>query len=353
MMEIRKRTVPVPSLLLLVFVSSLQGDEITAKNGERLTGKIVKLDGGKVTIDSATAGAVTLAWDQVKEASSEGELTVVLSDGRTLKGKIGMGADRLVITTATGVESAPLGEVRGLRDADEQKKYERLEKPSVLALWAGYFDIGASLARGNADTTTIATAMNASRVTRNDKTTAYFNQIYGRAKVSGIETTNAEAIRGGWAYSRSLRKRLFLNGFNDYEYDKFQSLDLRFVAGGGLGVSVLNTEKNRLDLVGGGSYNRERFSTGLVRNSAEAYWGDDWNWKLAGSSSLKQAFRMFNNLSSPGEYRVNFDIGLVTNINKWLGWQITLSDRYLSNPLPGKKRNDVLASTGLRISFER
>ena len=118
-------------------------------------------------------------------------------------------------------------------------------------------------------------------------------------------------------------------------------------------MSVLNTEKNRLDLVGGGSYNRERFSTGLVRNSAEAYWGDDWNWKLAGSSSLKQAFRMFNNLSSPGEYRVNFDIGLVTNINKWLGWQITLSDRYLSNPLPGKKRNDVLASTGLRISFER
>ena len=347
------KTIQTFILVLFTCFSRLHGDEITAKNGERLTGKIVKLDGGKLTMNSATAGVISIPWDQVKEAGSEGELTVVLSDGRTLKGRLRTQADRLVIATAAGAESAPFGEVKGLRDAGEQKKFERLEKPSVLALWTGYFDIGASLARGNADTTTISTAMNASRVTRSDKTTAYFNQIYGRAKVNGVESTNAEAIRGGWAYNRNLKKRTFLNGFNDYEYDRFQNLDLRFVAGGGLGVNVLNTERNRLDLLGGAAYNREKFNTGLVRNSAEAYWGDDWSWKLSETASLKQSYRMFNNLSSAGEYRINLDFGLVTNFKKWLGWQITLSDRFLSNPLPGRKRNDVLASTGLRISFER
>ena len=126
---------------------------------------------------------------------------------------------------------------------------------------------------------------------------------------------------------------------------------MRFVAGGGLGVTVLNTERNRLDLLGGASYNREQFNTGLVRNSAEAYWGDDWIWKLSGGSAMKQSFRMFNNLSSPGDYRVNFDIGLAMKLSNWLAWQITLSDRYLTNPLAGKKTNDVLASTGLRITF--
>jgi len=330
---------------------SLRGDEVTAKNGERLTGKIVKLDGGRLTMESATAGAVTVSWDQVREVSSEGDLTVVLPDGRAVKGRLRTEAERLVVATAAGVETAPIGEVQGLRNADEQKKYERLEKPSVWELWAGYFDIGASLARGNADTTTFTTAMNASRLTRNDKATAYFNQIYGRATVNRVESTNAEAIRGGWAYNHNLKKRMFVNGFNDYEYDRFQNLDLRFVAGGGLGVTVLNTERNRLDLLGGASYNREQFNTGLVRNSAEAYWGDDWIWKLSGGSAMKQSFRMFNNLSSPGDYRVNFDIGLAMKLSNWLAWQITLSDRYLTNPLAGKKTNDVLASTGLRITF--
>ncbi|PYV42937.1 MAG: hypothetical protein DMG06_12465 [Acidobacteria bacterium] len=50
---------------------------------------------------------------------------------------------------------------------------------------------------------------------------------------------------------------------------------------------------------------------------------------------------------------ISFDSSLVTNINRWLGWQLTLSDRYLSNPVPGTKKNDVLLTTGLRLTFAR
>jgi hypothetical protein len=62
---------------------------------------------------------------------------------------------------------------------------------------------------------------------------------------------------------------------------------------------------------------------------------------------------MFPNLTDTGEYRVNFDLGAVTTIKKWLGWQVTASDRFLSNPLFGRQRNDLLLSTGLRLSFAR
>ena len=64
-----------------------------------------------------------------------------------------------------------------------------------------------------------------------------------------------------------------------------------------------------MDLLGGVSYNRENFSNSVVRNSAEAYWGDDLAYKLKGSTSLTQSFRMFNNLSDLGAYRMNFDLG--------------------------------------------
>ena len=38
-------------------------------------------------------------------------------------------------------------------------------------------------------------------------------------------------------------------------------------------------------------------------------------------------------------------------LTKLLRWQTALNDYYLSNPAPGKKTNDLLLSTGLRLTF--
>jgi hypothetical protein len=108
-----------------------------------------------------------------------------------------------------------------------------------------------------------------------------------------------------------------------------------------------------LNLLGGADYNHSSFSTPLTRNAAEAFWGDEYTLKLTGASSLTQSFRMFNNLSDTGAYRVNLDLGVATRIKKWLSWNLALSDRYLSNPVPGRKSNDWLYTTGLGITFAR
>jgi hypothetical protein len=59
----------------------------------------------------------------------------------------------------------------------------------------------------------------------------------------------------------------------------------------------------------------------------------------------------FPNLSDLGQYRFQFDATAATKLKTWLSWQITVNDRYLSNPLPGLKSNDELLSTGLRLAF--
>jgi hypothetical protein len=41
------------------------------------------------------------------------------------------------------------------------------------------------------------------------------------------------------------------------------------------------------------------------------------------------------------------------NVSRWLSWQLTVSDRFLSNPVFGRQRNDVLYTTGLRLRFAR
>jgi putative salt-induced outer membrane protein YdiY len=160
-------------------------------------------------------------------------------------------------------------------------------------------------------------------------------------------------VRGGVAYNHDISSRAFVNIFNDYEYDRFQSLDLRFVLGGGLGYSLIQTERTTWDLLGGMAYNREAFSIPLTRNSGEAYWGYEFNYEMSEVTTFFQNYRMFNNLSDTGNFRINGDLGLTTHVNGWLSWNLNLSDRYLRRPTSGRKTNDLLYSTGLGITFSR
>jgi hypothetical protein len=56
-------------------------------------------------------------------------------------------------------------------------------------------------------------------------------------------------------------------------------------------------------------------------------------------------------MSSTGNYRTTISLGLVTKLTKLLSWQTSFNDYDLSDPPPGKKSNDLLLSTGLRLTF--
>ena len=333
----------------LILSTECRADQVTLKNGTQISGEIVKKEGANLSLKAPPIGDVTVPWADVTAITSDLPVTIIFQDGRSVLGKLTSRDGQIEVE---GI-AAPLDQVGQIYNAAAKAKVDRLQHPSWTNLWAGYIDFGASLAKGNAEALTLSTVLNATRSTLKDKTSVYINQIYGRATVEDVTATNAQAVRGGWAYSRNDGHNLFFNLFNDYEYDRFQDLDLRFVLGGGPGYKAIDTDRTKLDLLGGGSYNNENFGTGLVRNSGEAFWGDDWSYKMTSTASIKQTLRMFHNLTRTGEYRVNFDIGMVTTLKKWLAWQLTLSDRYLSDPVPGRVNNDLLLTTGLRITFEQ
>lgn len=336
---------------------ALSADQIVLKDGDRVTGSIVKKDGQTVTVASKNFGLITLKWDDVAAISTDQPLNVVLPGDRTVKAGIQTVDDRIQVTTPEGRQAVPAADILALRNDSEQKAYQRFLHPGVFDLWSISGSLNFAGAKGNAETSTFTTPVNLVRVSRTSRTTAYFNSIRSSASLAGVDAQTARSVRGGWGYSRNLSSRLFANVFNDYEYDKFQALDLRVVLGGGLGYQVWKSEAGMLALVGGAAWNREKFSPGIrpdfTRNSAEAYWGNDLNYKLNTRTSLVQGFRMFNNLSSTGQYRMNFDIGARVQLLKWLDWNVSFSDRYLSNPVPGRKNNDILYTTGLGFTYSR
>lgn len=342
-------------LFLVVSLSGsvLRADQITLKNGDRVTGSIVTKDGATLTMDSAYFGTVTLPWDEVDTLTTDIPAYVQVAGASEAATFTVAGGQVTITSLSGGTRAVGVAEVQAIRSNAEQAIYERLQNPGLADLWAGGASLGFAGTSGNARTRTFLVAGTAARPTRTDKTSIYFNVVKASALVAGVDTATARAVRGGWAYQRDTGRRMFVNVFNDYEYDRFQSLDLRFVIGAGGGYHAVDNERTTLDLLAGLNYERSKFSTPLTRSSGEFNWGDQLNHRLNSIITLTQSYRMFNSLTDTPNFRVNFDFGSETRVAGWLTWNLSISDRYLRNPVPGRLRNDVIYSTGLGVTFGR
>ena len=334
-------------------------DQLTMKDGDRITGDIVKKDGDTVTIKSKNFGTVKLKWNDVATVKSDEPINVTVTGGKTVKANIETQGNQIQVAVPGAPQTFDPKDVVTLRNDAEEKIYERFLHPGLLDLWTITGSLNIAGTKGNAETSTLTTPFNFARISNTTRTTAYFNSISSSATVNGVNSQTAKAVRGGWAYNRKIdASRMFFNGFNDYEYDQFQSLDLRVVLGGGAGYVIWSRDTSRLTVTGGGDWERAVFdasgsSAAFTRNSTEAFWGNDFNYKLSARTSFTQGFRMFNNLSDTGQYRVNAEVNATTQLTKWLDWNIDLSDRYLSDPVTGRKKNDFLYSTGLGFTWAR
>jgi putative salt-induced outer membrane protein len=341
---------------------SVRADQVTLKNGDRLTGTIVKSDAKTMLIKTELAGEVNVQWDAVTSIVSSQALHLALKDGQTVVGTVTTVDGKLdVATKTTGEVVAPKETVVTVRNDDEEKSYDaeidRLRNPHLTDFWSGMLDTGLSVTRGNSATLAYNLSAKAVRATSRDKISVYSTAVYASDDTTPPSRTTAHAIRGGMRGDLNVSERLFVFGFTDFEYDQFQDLDLRNVLGGGLGYQVIKTKNTTFDVFGGGDYEQEYFSaspafpTGLTRKTGEVVLGEELDAKLNGRTTLSEKFSLFPNVSDTGNYRFQFDAIAATKLKAWLGWQVTYSDRYLSNPLPGLKKNDVLLSTGLRLTF--
>lgn len=348
-------------ILLLLSVSAcvLRGDQILLRNGDRFTGSVVRSDTKALVLQTEFAGTITIAFDAITNLTSEGPLYIGLSDRQTVAGAVNLAESGAltVQTEAAGVVTSTRDRIQSIRSKEEQAAIDnqiiRLQNPLLVDLWTGYLDLGFAANRGNANTQTITVSANANRITTRDKISVYYTSLFSSSDVTGLRQTTANSKRGGVAYNLNMSKRAFLFGSADLESDEFQNLDLRFVPAGGGGYHAINTTNTQWDFNLGASGNREFFSTGLNRNSAELLLGEEFVRKFTATTSFRQKLSFFSNVSDSGNYRVNFDMSMVTAVRRWFSWQFTVSDRYLSNPVPGRKTNDILFSTGLRLTLAK
>src|SRR5271154_1448152 len=107
--------------LFLSFASVLLADQVTLKNGDRLTGSIVKYDGKNLIFKSEFAGQVTIPWDAVTAITSSDPLNVGLKDGQMVVGVVTTSDGKFSVATKdTGSVIAARENVAVIRSKDEQ-----------------------------------------------------------------------------------------------------------------------------------------------------------------------------------------------------------------------------------------
>jgi putative salt-induced outer membrane protein YdiY len=345
------------ALMVLVTAVPALADQVSLKNGDRLTGTIVQSDGKTLVLHTEYAGDVTVKWDSVKGIESSEPLRVQMPNGKTVIGPVSTTDDTVKVATSSGEVAAPVGSVKGL---SQQAAYEKMEKNSILQGWKGGVNAGFSLTGGNSETKNLAIGFLAARQTLKSKLGMYANTVYATSTTTVVTinpftntkftSTTANTEAGGIRYDHDLNPKTFAFAAADFFADALQGLNLRSVFGGGLGYHAIKNDNTTLDFLGGLNYTRESYTT-LQRNLVALTLGEELMHKLGKSTVLNQNLYLFPDLNSLGDYRGTFNFASVTKISKRFGWQNSFSDVYVTNPPVGKKQNDVILTTGLNLAF--
>ena len=175
-------------LSIVVLTPTVFADQITLKNGDRITGTIISSDAKTLVIKTEYADVVTIKWDFVQQIESSQPLYVGTKSGQVIVGPVTTNDSKWAVATKeSGSVPVAKADVTSLRNADEKRGPKRYSTGCNTRAWGIYpgstWDTGVGLVRGNSDSTTFTFGLNAVRAAPRDKITLYTVSAFSRSAV--------------------------------------------------------------------------------------------------------------------------------------------------------------------------
>lgn len=323
----KKISLVLAVLFVLLLFGQASADEVWLKNGDRLTGKVVSLDGGTLVFKTAYAGDLSIKWEEVANLKTDEPVKVVLGDETTAQGPVSPGEGGKVKVKAEQVAEPVTVELANVKVINPKP-------PLSTTLRIG---VGASMNSGNTDNQDFygqldfiaRTAMNRFSVGGN----------YQRAEDNDVKT--ADNAMGYIKYDHFLTKQWYLYANATGQQDDFQDLNLRATLGVGAGYQFLETERTNLSLEGGVSYVNEDFETAPDNSFAAGRWGFKFDHYL-----LPKSLQFFlyhtglQSLESSDDLILYTQTGFRIPFYKDLNLALQMNWQYDKSPVPGREKND-------------
>jgi len=333
-------------LCVLVFSATLFADEVYFKNGDRLSGQILRLTDNKLVLKTAVAGEVTVNLADIRTFSSDEPIDVHLEDGTVLH-------QRIEAAEPNQFAIAPGAAVRAQTFALANVKAIN-PPPKPEPKWTGSVSGSLSSTHGNTKTDSVAGTVSVSRRSEKDRSTA--SADYARTKQedpdTGEESTteNWWRLKGQYDYFFSKKFFGFVNG--RYEKDAIADLDRRVILGGGAGYQWIEREGLLFSTNLGLASLFEKFEDEPESNSEVSLQAgynlsaDLWkNLKLLHDLTYYPSLDQFSDyyLTTTGELRATMIENLFASFRVIFNFDAT--------PAPGRGSTDTKYLLGVGLSF--
>jgi putative salt-induced outer membrane protein YdiY len=245
-------------------------DEVQFSNGDRLSGKVVSLEDGKLVLDSKLAGKVEVKWTDVATFATDEPVTLILNDDSVIVDKVAAAEAGTVRTVGTALISP---QTVALANATKVN-------PEPVA-WHGKAFAGATLDRGNTHRTAGVANIDAVRRAEYDRITfgAGYQAERTRDDDTGDDVTTKSQEFVNLQYDLFFRPKWYMLATSRAEKDRVAGLDLRLTTGVGLGYQFAETNELNASLELGPTWVSEHYEDGENDNdyvAARVAWKLDW-----------------------------------------------------------------------------
>lgn len=318
-------------LLLVLFNHFAFADTITLKNGDVLTGKVIKKETNKLIFETTYAGELKILWAEVATLSTDSPVKVVLKDDSKFNAQLQKRSLRRVKVVNSGLQ---LSTELNL----DQLAY--INPSPVVAgegvSWKGHANLGGSATQGNTDTS--AVRFDAETIARSKINRFTLGGFVNRAENNNIDTEFNS--KGYMQYDHFLSKKWYLYTNGSLEHDRFRDIKLRSSAGVGSGYQIYEQEDLNLSVEGGLNYVNTDFDEAEDESYASARWALRYDQLIFENVKLFHRHEVLVSLEDTKNTLVFTQTGLRVPIAKNLNASTQLNVDYAGQPAEGRKSVD-------------
>jgi hypothetical protein len=346
------RTVLILACVALIATEAL-ADVVETKNGARIVGKVIKIDGGKIYLTTDYAGDLVIKQSEVTGIVTDAPVVVRLATGTTLQGVVTDEGGVMKITGADGELSTKVDKVAATWMPTG-------EDPQVIAMkkaladkerhWAYEAGVDVSGKTGNQEQ--LGTAVSFRATLKAEEDTLQFYTAYNRQVSDGL--ISADQFKAGVDYADNFSGRLSWYARDETGFDRVADLDLYDTAAAGLGYDVIKTPVHLLTFRGGFSFRYEDYGdpmrSPLKTMGLDFGLNHEWTFKTSKIVNRLTYVPSLNDFSNfIFTHESYYEIPLANP-----AWKLRLgvSNNYSSKPSPGFERLDTSYFTRLLLDWK-
>ncbi len=330
--------------LVLACPPALAGT-VALHNGDRLTGEIDSVSGGRLLLRSDYAGQVRIKLDAISYIETTAEFRIRLRNGTRMQGKLVGGETPAGITqhlAADGETPQPLA-LTAIAGAVRSQGDRRVASSE----WGARVAVMASTSSGNSDTEAVNTRIESSY--KRNRSEHAMQALVSHEGADGQRTKEQFDI--DYDYRRFLSNKWFTSINAEYFRDRLQETDLRIALGAGIGYRAWQDSFGALSMTVGPSTVFEDISTDATENLA-------WRWSLNFNrffwSKRAELVHRHSLLVIPDGARgevIEAYTGVRLAVNEHLGAEFGMDHRIDTKPAQGAKKTDTTYNVGVSYSF--